>query len=166
MINMAVDTAKITKLQAKFAKYGPYAIKQGLKAQSAFLNDPNFKSTMYPPESNAPFVWSSIAQQRKVMALLREQGGPPYRRTMNLANSGQFNVNEESFWIEYTNTADYAKFVVSSSSQIIGMRKRGWKPVNQFIVAISGKLVPIFKQAALAAWAEMDAFISGGGAGL
>jgi len=163
MISMAVDTAKITKLQTKFAKYGPYAIKAGLKAGNDYLNSSDIKYLMYPPsQSGSPFVWSSEKQRRFVFATI----SLPSVRTMNLANSGSFKVNETSFWIEYVNSASYAKYVQHPSYQIIGHRMRGWKPVNTFVVSRSSDIVRLFKPAALAAWTEMESFMFGGGAGL
>lgn len=163
MINMAIDVAKMTKLQTKFDKYGPYAIKQGLKADNEFLNTPSFLMSMYPPsQSGQPFIWSSDKQRRFVHANIKL----PSTRTFGMALSGRFEVNESSFWIEYQNFAPYAKWVINSMFQIIGHKMRGWKPVQTFVKAQSANIVSTFKTAALAAWEEMDAFISGGGAGL
>ena len=163
MISMAVDTAKITKLKAKFEKYGPYAIKSGLGAITTHLNEPLFKQSMYAPsKSGQPFVWSSDKQRRFVFANVQL----PSVRTFALADAGKFSVNEQSFWIEYYNPIPYGKYVFHPSYQIIGHRLRGWIPVNQQVVKISSKLVKDFKPAAIKAWEEMDAFITGGGAGI
>jgi hypothetical protein len=163
MINLDVDTAKITKLKTKFAKYGPYAIKMGLKSANDFLNTPTFKRSMYPPsQSGQPFVWSSDKQRRFVFANIRL----PSVRSFALADAGMFTINESSFWIAYTNSAPYSQFVIHPSYQIIGHRTRGWKPVNQFVVKEAPKIVRDFKASAIKAWDEMDAFMYGGGAGL
>lgn len=160
---MDIDTAKITKLKDKFNKYGPYAIKAGLNSATAYLNTPSFKMSMYPPsQSGQPFVWSSEKQRRFVMANIRL----PSVRTFNLANSGQFKVDDNSFWIEYRNPLDYAKWVIHPTTMIIGHIRRGWKPVNEYVKRESTRIVRDFKTAAVKAWDEMDAFIYGGGAGL
>src|SRR5690242_4009146 len=163
LINMVVDTAKITKLQQKFAKYPPYAIKAGLKAMSDQMNTPSFKAAMYPPsQSGQPFVWSSERQRRYVMANIKL----PSVRTYQLANSGTFSINEQYFTIEYQNLLEWAKYVIHPSYQIIGHRLRGWQPVNRYIATQSGSLVPLFKPAAVKAWDDMESFMFGGGAGL
>lgn len=163
MFELAVDTAKITRLKTKFEKYGPYALKQGLKASAAYLNEPSTKAEMYPANRNgSPFVWSSERQRRFVMATV----DLPYSRTGGLAAAGEFRVNETSFWVEYRNSVSWWKYVLHPSYQIIGHRTRGWVPVNRFVVNKSGRIVPIFKKSALDAWKEMDTFMYGGGAGL
>jgi hypothetical protein len=163
LITLTTDTAKITALKTKFEKYGPYAIRQGLKASSDYLNSPAVKAEMYPANRNgSPFVWSSERQRRFVMATV----DLPYSRTGGLAAAGQFKVNENSFWVEYTNSIPWWKYVLHPSWQIIGHRTRGWVPVNRFVVNQSGKIVPIFKRSALDAWKEMDTFMYSGGAGL
>lgn len=163
MIRMDVDTAKITGLQNKFAKYGPYALKRGLESMTEYLNDNSFKHSMYPPsKSGEPFVWSSEKQRRYVFANV----DLPSVRTYELAEAGEFKINDRSYWIEYNNPVPYAKWVLHPTTMIIGHRLRGWKSVNEQVVKISSKLVPMFKTAALKAWREMDAFIYGGGAGL
>ena len=160
---MDIDTAKITKLKAKFESYGPYAIKAGLQSATVYLNTASFKQSMYPASrSGQPFVWSSEKQRRFVMANIRL----PSIRTFHLANSGQFKVDETSFWVEYRNTADYSKWVIHPSTMIIGHSLRGWKPVNEYVVKQSAKIVRDFKSAAIKAWDEMETFMYSGGAGL
>lgn len=163
LVDMVVDTAKINKLKDKFSKYPPYAIKRGLEAMTTQMNTMPFKSVMYPPsQSGSKFVWSSDKQRRFVFANI----DLPSIRTYELASSGEFRINEQYFTVEYQNLLQWAKFVIHPSYQIIGHRLRGWKPVNQFIVSQSGRLVPLFKPAALAAWDEMENLMFGGGAGI
>jgi len=167
MISIAIDTAKFTKLQEKFSKYGPYALKSGLNAASSFLNEDNFKNSMYPANKNGgPFHWSSDKQRRYVYANV----DLPYVRTGNLAKSGKFTVNEQSYWIEYSNTFPGWIWVIHPSHQIIGHKERGWPTINKFVVDSAShgnkKLMQEFKKAAINAWTEMDTFIFGGGAGL
>lgn len=168
LIDISVDTNKITALGKKLSRYGPVAIKAGLEAATDYLNDPDFMFGMYPPEvpSGTPFEWSSEAQRKKVMALLTEQGGPPYQRTYELLESGSFSINAGSLWIEYENVAPYSRFVMHPSYMIKGHRARGWKPVNQFVVAKSKDVARVFEKAAKAAWDEQEKFLFGGGAGL
>ncbi len=88
---MVVDTAKINKLKDKFQKYPPYAIKQGLKASSDYMNTLPFKSAMYPPsQSGQPFVWSTDKQRRFVLANIRL----PSVRTFALADAGEFDAKK------------------------------------------------------------------------
>lgn len=163
MINMAVDTKKITQLQTKFAKYPDFAKKAGLKEVNEFLNTPSFKMSMYPPsQSGAPFHWSSERQRRFVFANIQL----PSVRTYNLANSGFFTVNESSYWVEYQNSAPYAKWVQSPTYQIIGHRERDWWTITRVVIRRSSEFVRLFKPAAVAAWDEMESFLFGGGAGL
>jgi len=161
MIAVDVDTAKITKLRDKFKKYGPYALKRGLETGASYLN--SHKTEMYPANVNgSPFVWSSDGQRRFVFANV----DLPYSRTMGLAMSGNFTINESSFWVEYANTLPWWKFVLHPSYQIIGHRTRGWPVINRWVVNQSGKIVPDFKRAVLAAWDEQELFMYSGGAGL
>jgi hypothetical protein len=161
MLSIAVDTAKITRLQTKFAKYGPYALKKGLQAGADYLN--SHKAEMYPYSRNgSPFVWSSDKQRRFVFANV----DLPYNRTMGLASAGRFSINESSFWVEYTNSLPWWKYVLHSSYQIIGHKTRGWPVINDWVVKQSGKVVPDFKKAVLDAWTELDSLMFGGGAGL
>jgi len=162
MINLDVDTAKITRLQTKFQKYGPYALKEGLKASADYLNTPSFKESMYPlSQSGSPFVWSSERQRRFVMANIKL----PSVRTFELANAGEFTINETSYWVGYVNRLPWAKWV-QSTMMIVGHRLRGWKPVNEHVVKASSKIVPLFKKRVIEAWTEMDNFIMGGGGGI
>lgn len=166
-LNVSVDTKQITRLQAKLSKYGSAAIQQGLKDTKEYLNQDDFKIQMYSDiPAGTPFEFSSDKQRRKVMALLNEQGGPPYDRTYELMRSGVFDVNQGSLWIEYSNSAPYSDYVINPQFQIIGHRKRGWMAINKFVVAQSKQIAKIFQNATKKAWSEMDKFIFGGGAGL
>lgn len=163
MIDMIVDTNKISNLKEKFQKYPPYAINRGLQAMTTQMNTPTFKFGMYPPsQSGNTFVWSSEKQRRFVFANI----DLPSTRTMELANAGEFTIDERYFTIGYQNLLEWAKYVIHPSYQIIGHRLRGWQPVNRYIASQSGRLVPLFKPAALAAWDEMESIMFGGGAGL
>lgn len=160
---MQVDTAKITRLKEKFAKYGPYATKQGLKAISEQLNDQNFKMEMYPPDNNgSPFLWSSAAQRMYVYANV----DLPYSRSYRLALEGEFEVDEERYWIGYTNAMPQWVYILHPSYIIAGHKARGWKPVNEFVVKKSSTLLPIFKRRVLDAWNEMESIVYGGAFGL
>lgn len=163
MFDIVVDTAKVSKLQDKFKKYPPFALKKGLEAGASFLNSSDFKSSMYPTNRNgSPFTWSSDKQRRYVFATV----DLPYRRTDELARSGEFVIDEKYYTIGYTNSAPFWQYVLHPSMQIIGHRLRGWIPVNTQVQKKAGQIVPKFKEAVLAAWEEYDKFLFGGGAGL
>jgi hypothetical protein len=166
MINIAVDKAQMTKLQAKFQKYGPYAISKGLAASNDYLNSPDIRAGMYPPKSSEPFVWSSDRQRRAYFATNGFGGGIPYSRTMQLYEGAKFQVNERSFWIEYVNGVPYAKWVQHPSYQIIGMKARHWLYVNTYISKLTPEVVRRFKPAVLKAWEDLDSFMYSGGVGL
>lgn len=166
MIEMSVDTAKITKLQTKFEKYGPYALGEGLKAANDYLNSSEVKNSLYPPVPKGAFVWSSDKQRKAYFATNGFGAGIPYTRTMQLALQGKFVIDMNSFWIEYSNALPYAKWVIHPSHQIIGHKTNKWQVMNTFITKQSTKIVPKFKTAVLDAWERMDSFMYGGGAGL
>lgn len=166
-LNVAIDTKQMTRLQAKLSRYGEAAIQQGLKDTEAYLNEDEFKLQMYPTiPAGTPFQWSSEKQRRAYFATDGFGGGIPYKRTHELMQSGTFHVNSGSLWIEYRNTAPYSRWVINPMFQIIGHIKRGWKPINVFVVAKSKQIASIFQKATKKAWTEMDKFIYGGGAGL
>lgn len=166
MIKLDYDVAKITKLENKFHKYGPYAIQQGLNAMNEYLNSPDIRAGMYPPKSSEPFVWSSDKQRRAYFATNGFGGGIPYSRTMQLYENASFKVNNETFWIEYINGVPYAKWVQHPTYQIIGHKTRGWLYITTYISKKSGEAVKLFKPAAIDAWEKMDTFMYSGGAGL
>lgn len=165
MIEMQADLQQISKLKEKFEKYPPFAIESGLNASAEYLNTPDVKRSIYPPsQSGQPFMWSSDKQRRFVFANINL----PSVRTNNLADSGQFKVDHSrsSLYVYYENTANYAKWVIGSFTQIIGHITRGWKPVNVTVTErFRSEVVSRFKEAALRAW-DNDSFMSGGGAGL
>lgn len=165
MFDVVVDTKKITSLQNKLSKYGPYAIQQGLEAANEFMNTADFKMGMYPPDqSGAPFSWSSDIQRQAFFASNGFGGGVPHNRTYDLAMEGEFVVSPANLYIEYMNEP-YSNFVIGSS-MIVGHRKRGWRQINQYIVSRSREIANIFRKAALDAWEKAEEFIYGGGAGL
>lgn len=170
MFEVKADTKKITALQNKMAKYPPYAIKAGMEAVEGYLNTLSMVE-MYPSESHDPFVWSSEKQRRAYFASDGFGAGIPYSRTNNLAEGGEFSVNQSSFQgtpystIGYTNTVPYAKFVISTDA-IIGMIKRGWKPITKFVTSHSKQIGDVFRSTVKSTWDKMEEFIYGGGAGL
>lgn len=166
MLTVAIDNAKITRLQNKFKDYGPFAIKKGLEAASDYLNSPDVKASMYPQKSSAPFVWSSEKQRRAYFATNGFGGGIPYQRTMMLYEMGKFTVNPKSFWVEYSNSMPYYKWVIHPTYQIIGHKIRRWPLITRFTTAQSSKVVSDFKKAAVSAWELMDSLMYGGGFGL
>jgi hypothetical protein len=167
LLNVSVDTKKMNSLQNKLAKYPAVAIKAGLKAAEDYLNDGQFKEQMYPPsQSGSPFEWSSERQRKAFFASDGFGGGIPTQRTYELAQSGTFAINEGYLAVEYQNTAPYSKYVISSNDVIIGHRKRGWKPINQFVVAKSKDIAKVFEKAVKEAWNKMESFMYGSGGGL
>lgn len=166
LLDVSVDTKKLTSLKTKLEKYPPAAIKAGLRAAEDYLNDDYFKMSMYPNESSEPFQWSSDKQR---MAFYASDGfgrGIPTERTYELMNSGTFQINEGYLTVEYRNTAPYSKFVIDPSNQIIGHRKRGWQPINKFVVDKSKDVAKVFEKAAKEAWDKIESLMFGGGAGL
>lgn len=166
IIRITTDTNKMTRLGTKLAKYPAFAIQAGLRAASDYLNEDTFRESMYPPESDAPFQWSSEKQRRAYFATDGFGSGIPYKRTHELMLSGAFTVQEGSLWVQYENTAPYSPYVIHPTSQIIGLKKRGWKPVNTFVVAKSRDIAKIFEKAVKDAWKDNENFVFGGGAGL
>ena len=61
LLDVAVNTKTMTKLQGKLDKYPPYAIKEGLKAAEDYMNTDSFKMGMYPESKmGSPFDWSEV----------------------------------------------------------------------------------------------------------
>lgn len=146
MLDLQVNEQQIAKLKDKFQKYPPYAIGKAGDATAAYLNSTSVKQSIYPQsQSGQPFIWSSERQRRFVHANIKL----PSTRTMNLANSGSFQVEKKysSLYITYTNTASYAKWVIGNFTRIIGHITRGWKPVNTIIVDRErNKVLDIFRE--------------------
>jgi hypothetical protein len=166
LLRITTDTNKLTSLKKKLEKYPPAAIKAGLVAAEEYLNTDEFKMSMYPPESDEPFEWSSDKQRAAFFASDGFGRGIPTERTHELAQSGVFRVSEGNLWVEYENLAPYSNYVINPSMQIIGHRKRGWKPVNTFVVGRSKEIAKVFEKAAKAAWDNIERFMFGGGGGL
>jgi hypothetical protein len=167
MISVEIESEKFTQLKNKFEKYGPYALKGGLKRSSTYMNTDGFKTGMYPPDKNGqPFMWSSEKQRRFVFANV----SLPHKRTMGLARSGKFTVNEDAYWIGYSNSLPWWIYVLHPSYQIIGHRMRNWPTINKFVVDSTrhgnNRILQEFKSGAIDAWKEMETFMFGGGAGL
>ena len=161
LLSVQVESAKITRLKDKFARFGPYATKEGLKGASSYLN--SIKGEMYPASRNgSPFVWSSERQRRYVFANI----DLPYNRTMQLANSGRFEVDENYYMVGYTNSMPAWIFILHPQYQIIGHRTRGWPTINRWTVRQSSRVVSHFKTSVLSAWERMDSEIFGGAPGL
>lgn len=166
LLDVSVNTKSMTKLQSKLDKYPPYAIKEGLKAAEDYMNTDSFKMGMYPESKmGSPFDWSSRKQQQAFFASDGFGGGIPHQRTYELAQSGSFSINEGYLSIEYQNEP-YTKFVIHPVDMILGHRRRGWKPINQFIVSKSREVVRVFENAVKGAWTKMESFMFGGGGGL
>jgi hypothetical protein len=165
--SVSVDTAAIKKLNDKMRKFPPAAIQAGMEAVTAFLEGE--KPKLYPPQKGGPFQWSSDKQRRYVMMLLRARGGPPYKRTGKLGESVHFEYGKVSGQVPYIgavmdgDVAPYARFVIRSQDQIIGHRKRGWKPINQFISDRHSKIVSVFGRAAKGAWDKLESIFGGFG---
>ena len=167
LLDIVVSNDRLTKLQTKLTKYPPAAIKAGLQAAEDYLNDDQFKESMYPPsQAGDPFQWSSDKQRKAFFATDGFGAGIPTQRTYELAQSGVFQINEGYLTVEYTNYAPYSQFVISPTNMIIGHRKRGWQPVNRFVVAKSRDIAKVFEKAAKDAWDKLESFMFGGGGGL
>jgi hypothetical protein len=141
-------------------KFPPYAIGQGLDAAGAYLNEDSFKESMYPPESDEPFVWSSEKQRRAYFATNGFGKGIPYNRTHNLMYSGRFVVDKKysSLYITYENSAPYFQYVQGYTSQIIGMKVRGWKPASDAVIRRESDVFNAFHEAVSIACANFGDF--------
>jgi hypothetical protein len=160
-----VDNKRLANLSKKLNGFGQYAVKEGLKSSSIYMNTGNFLESMYPPsKSGSPFTWSSDKQRKAFFASNGFGRGIPTVRKYTLVSEGKFTVNK-NLMIEFDFPSPY-KYVISPSSQIIGHNKRGWKVLPAFIRSKSAGIVKAFKNGANQAWKEMDKFITGGGAGL
>lgn len=157
-LSVTTDTAKLTALKTKLAKYPKFAMLEGLRAASALLNEDSFRESMYPPESDEPFTWSSEKQRRAFFATDGFGRGIPTRRTHELMLSGRFRIEESTLWVLYENVAPYSPWVMSPQFQIIGHKKRGWKPVNTFVVGKSKEIARVFTKATKDAWNKMKAY--------
>ena len=135
-INAAEVAQQVAKLKDKLGKFSPYAIGKGLDAAGAYLNEDSFREEMYPPESDEPFVWSSEKQRRAYFATNGFGAGIPYNRTHNLMYQGRFQVDKKysSLYITYENAAPYFKWVQGFTTQIIGMKARGWSPATVTVI--------------------------------
>lgn len=167
--DVIVDQKKLNSLQNKLSKYPYYAIQQGMIAATDYLNDIDMVQ-MYPPESDEPFIWSSDRQRKAYFASDGFGGGIPYSRTYDLADSGEFtyHAGEEDgpySTISYSNPLPYSDYVIGANI-IIGLRKRGWKPVNKFVITRSRDVGEAFRRTVLNTWQDMDRFVSSGGGGL
>jgi len=157
MLDVKVNEEQLAKLKVKLEKYPPFVIEEGLNSVNTFLNSDPFKMSMYPPESNEPFLWSSEKQRRAYFATDGFGKGIPYRRTNEIANSGEFVVEKKysSLYISYQNAAPYFKWVQGQFSQIIGHITRGWKPVNTFVVDNAPIVLERFQTGIKGAWDRM-----------
>ncbi len=170
LFEVIADTKKITALQNKMQNYPPYAINMGMEAVEGYLNTLGAVE-MYPPESSAPFQWSSDKQRMAYFASNGFGGGIPYERTNNLADSGEFFIEQSSFQgtpystIAYRNIAPYAKFVIGVDA-IIGHIKRGWKPVSNMVKNHSKDIGNIFRSTVKKAWDEVKELTFGGSPGI
>lgn len=125
---IGIDIAGLSELREKMAKLYPEAADAGVElANEYMLNVERLNAPL--PYPGQPFTWSSEKQRRYVMAKLREQGGPPYSRTQELSRGWELigsGVNQI-----LVNQVPYAKYVKEEGSQIIGMKNRGWKVIQQ-----------------------------------
>jgi len=157
ILDIKVNQAQLAKLKVKLDAYPSFVIEEGLNSVNTFLNSEQFKLSMYPPESDAPFVWSSEKQRRAYFATDGFGKGIPYVRSYELANSGEFVVEKKfkSLYIAYANAAPYFKWVQGQFSQIIGHITRGWKPVNTFVVDNGAIVRERFEAGIKGAWDRM-----------
>jgi hypothetical protein len=168
LLDIQADVKQIAKLKQKMANYPPYVIEQGINAVAEYLNDDEFRESMYPPESDEPFLWSSEKQRRAYFATDGFGKGIPYVRTHELMYSGVFKVKKSraSAWITYENLAPYAPWVIGSFTQIVGHIARGWRPANSFVVDKASEITKTFDRGTEGAWDKMSSFMTGGAPGL
>lgn len=155
LLDVKVNTSQLAKIKVKLENYPPYVIEQGLESVNTYLNDDTFKESMYPEATpGAPFEWSSDKQQQAFFASNGFGRGIPTQRTYEIANSGAFEVVKKfkSLYITYSNSAPYFKWVQGQFSQIIGHIRRGWKPVNTFVVDNGAIIKERFEAGIKGAW--------------
>ena len=158
ILDVKLDSAQLAKIKIKLEKYPPFVIEQGLESVNTFLNDDSFQTSMYPPATpGAPFEWSSEKQRRAFFATDGFGRGIPTIRTFELARSGKFAVVKKfkSLYITYTNNTPYFKWVQGQFTQIIGHIRRGWKPVNTFVVDHGVFIKMQFEKGIKGAWERM-----------
>lgn len=157
IISIVPNITQLAKVKQKLTDYPPYAIGEGLDRVAEFLNEDSFRESIYPPESDEPFEWSSERQRRAYYATDGFGKGIPYRRTHELMYSGSFQVDKKysSLYITYENTAPYSQYVIGNFTQIIGHVARGWKPVNTFVVNKGPEITSIFQRGVMDAWEKM-----------
>lgn len=158
LLDVKVDNQQLAKLKVKLENYPEFAIEEGLESVNTFLNDDQFKTSMYPEiPDGAPFEWSSDKQRRAYFASNGFGAGIPYSRTFEMMQSGEFVVDKKfkSLYIAYRNTAPYFQWVQGQFSQIIGHIRRGWKPVNTFVVDNGAVIRERFEAGVKGAWDRM-----------
>ncbi len=140
LIGIQVDG--LDEIQKKLAALPAEAGDQGVMSANAYILNIE-KANARLPYSGEPFVWSSDAQRRKVFALLRAQGGPPYKRSQTLSQGWQtLGYGKNQLVI---NETPYAAFVKDNSSQIVGHRLRGWKTIQQDVIERMGQIIRHFE---------------------
>jgi len=124
---IGIDISGVPELQAKMAALYPEAADAGVELVNEYMLNVEQENARLP-YAGEPFVWSSDKQRRKVMALLREQGGPPYSRSQQLSRGWQLlGYGRNQILV---NEVPYAQWVKQESTQIIGMAARGWKTIE------------------------------------
>jgi len=157
LLDIQTDARQLAKIKTKLENYPPFVIQEGLESVNTFLNNDQIKMSMYPEQSNEPFLWSSDKQRRAFFASNGFGRGIPTKRTYELARSGDFVVKKQysSIYIAYQNAAPYFKWVQGNFTQIIGHLTRGWKPVNTFVVDNSAVIMERFRSGIKGAWDRM-----------
>lgn len=84
-----------------------------------------------PPRWRGKRRWNSDRQRRKVMAMLREQGNLPYRRTHQLAQKWRafVSANPQGGVFRVENASDKARFVQGQLAQLMHLDS-GWPQLD------------------------------------
>ena len=162
LLDIKTDLVQVAKIKTKLSKFAPFAINEGLDEATAYLNDDEFRESMYPEQKNfEPFIWSSDKQRRAFFATNGFGRGIPTQRTHELMYSGLFKADKKysSLWITYENIAPYAKWVIGQFTQIVGHIARGWKPANTYVISKGGEVRDAFEKGVARAWAKMSKIV-------
>lgn len=140
---IGIDVTGEKEIANKIAKL-PYAVADdGVEEANVYILAKVSQNA--PSHRGEPFRWSSDRQRRAAFAKMREQGGPPYRRTQQLRKGWELLGSGRNQII--INEVPYAKWV-KDKTQIIGHRLREWTTVDQDIKQNMARILQKFQAGA------------------
>ena len=131
------------RLQKKLEGLYPEMADEGVENANFYIMELVAREAR-PAYVNEPFFWSSDKQRRKVFALLREQGGPPYVRTHALRD-GWTTLGYGRTQV-VVNEVPYAQYVKQQSTQIIGHKFRDWDVIEQDLATHKSQITKEFNE--------------------